>query len=70
AAQLVREGGASQVGDATELEEKFRELLLHAEQRAALAANAMRCLDGHYGATERTRRALEKFESSGVAAVG
>jgi 3-deoxy-D-manno-octulosonic-acid transferase len=69
AAQLVREGGASQVGDAAALEEKFRDLLLHPEQRAALAANGMRCLEGHYGATGRTHDALEKFESLGVAAI-
>ena len=63
AAQLVREGGASQVADATELEQKFRELLFHPERRAELAANAAKCLEAHRGATARTCRALEEFES-------
>ena len=63
AAQLVREGGASQVADATGLEQKFRELLLHPEKRAELAANAARCLEAHRGATARTCTALEKYES-------
>ena len=42
AAQLVREGGASQVADAAELEQKLRELLSHAEKRDELASNAAR----------------------------
>ena len=63
AAQLVREGGASQVADAAALEEKLRELLSHAGKREGLAANATRCLQVHHGATARTCLALEKFES-------
>ena len=69
AAQLVREGGASQVGDATGLEQKLRELLSHAEKRVELAANAARCLEDHHGATARTCRALEQFESFGAVRV-
>ena len=63
AAQLVRDGGASQVADAVGLEQKLRELLSHAEKRAELVANASRCLDVHRGATARTCHALEKFET-------
>jgi 3-deoxy-D-manno-octulosonic-acid transferase len=70
ATQLVREGGASQVSDATELEQELRELLSHAEKRVELAANAARCLEDHRGATARTCRALEQFESFGAVRVG
>jgi len=70
AAQLVRDGGASQVADAAGLEHKLRELLSHAEKRAQLAANGARCLEVHCGATARTCRALEKLESSRVVPVG
>ena len=70
AAQLVREGGASQVADAAELEQNLRELLSHAEKRAELAANAARCLEAHHGATARTCQALEKFESFGAIRAG
>jgi 3-deoxy-D-manno-octulosonic-acid transferase len=65
AAQLVREGGASQVADAAELEQAFRELLLYPEKRAELAANAAKCLATHRGAAARTCQALEKLESTG-----
>jgi 3-deoxy-D-manno-octulosonic-acid transferase len=70
AAQLVREGGALQVADATALERKVRELLSYAEKRSQLATNGARCLEAHYGATARTSRALEQLESSGVVPVG
>jgi 3-deoxy-D-manno-octulosonic-acid transferase len=63
AAQLVREEGAFQVADATELEQRFRELISDPDKRAALAANAARCLEAHRGAAERTCMALEQFES-------
>jgi len=69
AAQLVREGGASQVADGAALEEQLRELLSHPEKRSQLAANGARCLEVHYGATARTCRALEELESSRIAAV-
>jgi 3-deoxy-D-manno-octulosonic-acid transferase len=69
AAQLVREGGASQVSDAAELELTLHELLSHAEKRAELASNAARILEIHHGATARTWRALEHFESLGVVPV-
>ena len=69
AAQLVREGGASQVSNTAELEQKLRELLSHAEKRVELAANAARCLEDHHGATARTCRALEQFESFGAVRV-
>ena len=70
AAQLVREGGASQVSNAAGLEQKLRELLSHAEKRVELAANAARCLEDHHGATARTCRALEQFESFGAVRAG
>jgi 3-deoxy-D-manno-octulosonic-acid transferase len=70
AAQLVREGGASQVADAAELEQKFRELLLYPERRAELAADAARCLEAHRCATARTCRALEEFESLAAVPAG
>jgi 3-deoxy-D-manno-octulosonic-acid transferase len=63
AAQLVREGGALQVTNATELEQTFRELLLRPEKRAELAARAARCLETHRGAAARTCQALEKVQS-------
>ena len=69
ATQLVREGGASQVSDAAELELTLHELLSHAEKRAELASNAARILEIHHGATARTWRALEHFESLGVVPV-
>jgi 3-deoxy-D-manno-octulosonic-acid transferase len=62
AAQLVREGGASQVADAVELEQTLRDLLLHPEKRALLATNAVQCLETHRGAAVRTCHALEKLE--------
>jgi 3-deoxy-D-manno-octulosonic-acid transferase len=64
AAQLVREGGALQVADATELEEELARLLPDSQTRRQLAANAARCLQGHSGATARTWDALEKLEAS------
>jgi 3-deoxy-D-manno-octulosonic-acid transferase len=64
AAQLVREGGASQVADAVELEQTLRDLLLHPEKRALLATNAVQCLETHRGAAVRTCHALEKLEST------
>ena len=70
ATQLAREGGALQVSDAGELELKLRELLSHAEKRAELARNAAQILEIHHGATARTWRALEHFESLGVVPVG
>ena len=69
ATQLVREGGASQVCNAAELELTLHELLSHAEKRAELASNAARILEIHHGATARTWRALEHFESLGVVPV-
>jgi 3-deoxy-D-manno-octulosonic-acid transferase len=69
AAQLVREGGASQVADGGALEEQLRKLLSHAEKRSQLATNGARCLEVHYGATARTCRALEELESLRIAAV-
>ena len=64
AAQLVREGGALQVADATELEEELARLLPDSQTRRQLAANAARCLQGHSGATARTCDALERLEAS------
>jgi 3-deoxy-D-manno-octulosonic-acid transferase len=63
AAQLVREEGALQVTNAKELEQTLRELLSRPQQRAVLAAKGGGCLQAHRGATERTCRALEEFES-------
>ena len=68
-AQLVREGGASQVADAAGLELTLHELLSHAEKRAELASNAARILEIHHGATARTWRALDHFELLGVVPV-
>ena len=64
AAQLVREGGALQVSDATELEEELVRLLSDIQTRRQLAANAARSLQAHSGATARTCDALERVEAS------
>jgi 3-deoxy-D-manno-octulosonic-acid transferase len=64
AAQLVREGGALQVADATELEEELARLLSDSQTRRQLAANAARSLQAHSGATARTCDALERLEAS------
>jgi 3-deoxy-D-manno-octulosonic-acid transferase len=64
AAQLVREGGALQVSDATELEEELVRLLSDSQTRRQLAANAARSLQTHSGATARTCDALERLEAS------
>jgi 3-deoxy-D-manno-octulosonic-acid transferase len=64
AAQLVREGGALQVADATELEEELARLLSDGQTRRQLAANAARSLQAHSGATARTCDALERLEAS------
>ena len=64
AAQLVREGGALQVSDATELEEELVRLLSDIQTRRQLAANAARSLQAHSGATARTCDALEAVEAS------
>ena len=64
AAQLVREGGALQVADATELEEELARLLPDSQTCRQLAANAARCLQGHSGATARTCDALERLEAA------
>ena len=64
AAQLVREGGALQVSDATELEEELARLLSDSQTRRQLAANAARSLQAHSGATARTCDALERLEAS------
>jgi 3-deoxy-D-manno-octulosonic-acid transferase len=63
AAQLVREGGALQVFDATELEEELARLLSDSQTRRQLAANAVRSLQAHSGATARTCDALESIEA-------
>ena len=64
AVQLVREGGALQVVDATELEEELARLLSDSQTRRQLAANAARSLQAHSGATARTCDALESLEAS------
>ena len=64
AAQLVREGGALQVADATELEEELARLLPDSQTRRQLAANAARSLQAHSGATARTCDALESLEAA------
>ncbi len=64
AAQLVREGGALQVADATELEEELARLLSDSQTRRQLAVNAARSLQAHSGATARTCDALERLEAS------
>jgi 3-deoxy-D-manno-octulosonic-acid transferase len=64
AAQLVREGGALQVFDATELEEELARLLSDSQTCRQLAANAARSLQAHSGATARTCDALESLEAS------
>jgi 3-deoxy-D-manno-octulosonic-acid transferase len=64
AAQLVREGGALQVFDATELEEELARLLSDSQTCRQLAVNAARSLQTHSGATARTCTALETLEAS------
>jgi 3-deoxy-D-manno-octulosonic-acid transferase len=64
AAQLVREGGALQVFDATELEEELARLLSDSQTCRQLAVNAARSLQTHSGATARTCAALETLEAS------
>jgi 3-deoxy-D-manno-octulosonic-acid transferase len=63
AAQLVRDGGALQVSDATELEEEMVRLLSDNQTSRQLAANAARSLQAHSGATARTCDALESLEA-------
>lgn len=53
-AQFVRQHGVIQALDAAELEEAIRRLLADPAERETLAANGLKCLDGHRGATART----------------
>ena len=70
AAQLVREGGASQVADGFKLEEEVRQLLSRADKRNQLAINGARCLEAHYGATARTCQRLEELDSLEPVSIG
>ena len=56
ASALVKEGGAIQVGSATEMRRAMTHLLANPDQREKMVHNAQRVLEGHRGAAARTAR--------------
>lgn len=61
ATQLLTRGGALEVGNERDLEEKVRELLRSPEKRAAMVEAGRQVLAAHRGATQRTVKLLREL---------